>query len=195
MKNINSLLFLATACLSFSSCNNTEGKFSIYDPNESETKAYLDRYCVYETAVEECLTSRRLELDRPGELSTSFVADEELIIPFVTAIDPIIPIEETNIVDGQLGPESYDIDYHLRCYIYESDIQKAQIEFRFAPGCRELKLSVHNYVDTPFQPMYKRERRYTFDETSARIIIDAAEECFESFAQINTSNESEVESA
>ena len=195
MKNSKLALFLIAPFLFLFSCNNTEGKFSIYDPNESETKAYLDRYCVYETAVEECLTSRRLELDRPGELSTSFVADEELIIPFVTAIDSIVPIEETNIIDGQLGPESYDIDYHLRCYIHESDIQKARIEFRFAPGCRELKLSVHNYVDTPFQPMYKRERRYTFNEASARIIIDAAEECFESFAQINTSNESEVESA
>ena len=98
-------------------------------------------------------------------------------------------------MDGQLGPESYDIDYHLRCYIYESDIQKARIEFRFAPGCRELKLSVRNYVGTPFQPMYKRERRYTFDEASAGIIIEAAEECFESFAQIDTNNESEAKSA
>ena len=195
MKNVKLSLFLIAPFLLLLSCNNTEGKFSIYDPNESETKAYLDRYCVYETAVEECLISMRLELDRPGELSTSFVANEELIIPFVMAIDSIVPIEETNIVDGQLGPESYDIDYHLRCYIYESDIQKARIEFRSAPGCRELKLSVHSYVDTPFQPMYKRERRYTFDEASERIIIDAAEECFENFAQIDTSNESEAKSA
>ena len=195
MKNVKLSLFLIAPFLFLFSCNNTEDKFSIYDPNESETKAYLDQYCVYETAVEECLLSQNLELSRKGPFETSFISSFDDIRPFVLVLSSIESSSQTEISDGKFGSEEYESDYRLCCYVYDDNEEKCSIKFRFALGCSEVKIAVINRVGSPFQPMYKRERRYTFDETSARMIIDAAEECFESFAQINTSNESEVESA